>query len=197
MIVATKAKASITQRLRDMIGFLTEACPAAPYARSIWAAGFIASIHLLCGMLKLIYHRFRSRQLHSASSAERATRIRISGDQFRRPWDLASLAELPCHRLSPSARTLLVPDSQSASSVLIQDGKTLYGSNGSGCHGADTLGTDYAPKLIGKPDVHRRTVDQLRILIKCGIPTGGMPAFGTRCFGPPFPEISADRITTK
>jgi PQQ-dependent dehydrogenase (methanol/ethanol family) len=65
----------------------------------------------------------------------------------------------------------------------------LYGSNCSGCHGADTLGTDHAPKLTGNPDVRRRTVDQLRNLIKSGIPSGGMPAFGT------LPPQQIDAIT--
>jgi outer membrane protein assembly factor BamB len=40
----------------------------------------------------------------------------------------------------------------------------VYASNCSGCHGADTLGTDHAPKLTGNPDVRRRTADQLRNL---------------------------------
>ena len=34
--------------------------------------------------------------------------------------------------------------------ALIQDGKTVYASNCSGCHGADTFGTDHAPKLTGQ-----------------------------------------------
>ena len=55
----------------------------------------------------------------------------------------------------------------------------MYGSSCTGCHGADALGTDRAPRLTGNPDVSRRTVDQLRNLIKAGIPSGGMPAFGT------------------
>ncbi len=72
-----------------------------------------------------------------------------------------------------------VPNPQSPPPALIQDGKTVYASNCSGCHGADTFGTDHAPKLTGNPDVRRRSVDQLRNLIESGIPSGGMPAFGT------------------
>jgi PQQ-dependent dehydrogenase (methanol/ethanol family) len=53
----------------------------------------------------------------------------------------------------------------------------VYASNCSGCHGADTLGTDHAPKLTGNPDVRRRSAEQLRNLIESGIPAGGMPAF--------------------
>jgi hypothetical protein len=57
---------------------------------------------------------------------------------------------------------------QAPPAALIHDRKTVYASNWSGCRGADTLGTDHAPKLIGNPDVRRRTVDQLRNLIKSG-----------------------------
>jgi PQQ-dependent dehydrogenase (methanol/ethanol family) len=78
---------------------------------------------------------------------------------------------------------------QSPPPALIHDGQTVYASNCSGCHGADTLGTDHAPKLTGNPDVRRRTVDQLRNLIKAGIPSGGMPAFGT------LPAQQIDAIT--
>ena len=44
-------------------------------------------------------------------------------------------------------------------------------------------------EATGNPDVRRRTVDQLRNLIKAGIPSGGMPAFGT------LPAQQIDAIT--
>jgi PQQ-dependent dehydrogenase (methanol/ethanol family) len=72
---------------------------------------------------------------------------------------------------------LLCQNPQSPPSTLLQDGKTVYASNCSGCHGADTIGTDHAPKLTGNPDVRRRSAEQLRNLIESGIPAGGMPAF--------------------
>jgi mono/diheme cytochrome c family protein len=78
---------------------------------------------------------------------------------------------------------------QSPPLALIHDGQIVYASNCSGCHGADTLGTDRAPKLTGNPDVRRRTSDQLRNLIKSGIPSGGMPAFET------LPPQQIDAIT--
>ena len=55
----------------------------------------------------------------------------------------------------------------------------MYATNCSGCHGADTFGTDHAPKLSGNPDVRRRSLEQLRNLIVSGIPSAGMPAFGS------------------
>ncbi len=72
---------------------------------------------------------------------------------------------------------LLCQNPQSPPSTLLQDGKTVYASNCSGCHGADTFGTGHAPKLDGNPDVRRRSAEQLRDLIESGIPAGGMPAF--------------------
>jgi PQQ-dependent dehydrogenase (methanol/ethanol family) len=72
---------------------------------------------------------------------------------------------------------LLCQNPQSASSTLVQDGKTVYASNCSGCHGADTNGTDHAPKLTSNPNVRGRSVEQLRNLIVSGIPAAGMPAF--------------------
>ena len=79
--------------------------------------------------------------------------------------------------------TLLLPGSLlgqtpvSGQAALIQDGKTVYAGMCSGCHGADTFGTDHAPKLTGNSDVRRRSVEQLRALISSGIPAGGMPSF--------------------
>jgi PQQ-dependent dehydrogenase (methanol/ethanol family) len=72
---------------------------------------------------------------------------------------------------------LFSQDPQPARSTLLQDGRTVYASNCSGCHGADTNGTDHAPKLTGNPDVRGRSVEQLRNLIVSGIAAGGMPAF--------------------
>jgi PQQ-dependent dehydrogenase (methanol/ethanol family) len=79
--------------------------------------------------------------------------------------------------------TLLLPGSllcqtpASGQAALLQDGKTVYAGMCSGCHGADTFGTDHAPKLTGNSDVRRRSVEQLRALISSGIPAGGMPSF--------------------
>jgi PQQ-dependent dehydrogenase (methanol/ethanol family) len=79
--------------------------------------------------------------------------------------------------------TLFLPESLlgqapvSPQAAMIQDGKTVYAGMCSGCHGADTFGTDHAPKLTGNSDVRRRSVEQLRALISAGIPAGGMPSF--------------------
>jgi PQQ-dependent dehydrogenase (methanol/ethanol family) len=75
--------------------------------------------------------------------------------------------------------SLLCQTPASPQAALIQDGKTVYAGSCSGCHGADTFGTDHAPKLTGNSDVRRRSVEQLRNLISSGIPAGGMPAFAS------------------
>jgi PQQ-dependent dehydrogenase (methanol/ethanol family) len=72
---------------------------------------------------------------------------------------------------------LLFSQNAPSPQTLLQEGKAVYASNCSGCHGADTFGTDHAPKLTGNPDVRRRSVEQLHNLIESGIPAGGMPAF--------------------
>lgn len=79
--------------------------------------------------------------------------------------------------ISPLASRAFSQTPPPAPQTLIQDGKTVYANNCSGCHGADTLGTDHAPKLSGNADVRRRSVDQLHNLIETGIAAGGMPAF--------------------
>jgi PQQ-dependent dehydrogenase (methanol/ethanol family) len=74
---------------------------------------------------------------------------------------------------------LLSQNPQPAPLALLQDGTRVYASNCSGCHGADTFGTDHAPRLTGNPNVRRRSVEQLRSLLESGIPAGGMPAFAS------------------
>jgi PQQ-dependent dehydrogenase (methanol/ethanol family) len=75
--------------------------------------------------------------------------------------------------------SLLCQTPASPQAARMQDGKTVYAGSCSGCHGADTFGTDHAPKLTGNSDVRRRSIEQLRNLISSGIPAGGMPAFGS------------------
>ncbi len=57
------------------------------------------------------------------------------------------------------------------------DGQKLFRQNCAGCHGADARGNDKAPALSGNRRVSDRSIQQLRQLIKTGIPGTGMPAF--------------------
>jgi PQQ-dependent dehydrogenase (methanol/ethanol family) len=74
---------------------------------------------------------------------------------------------------------LLSQNGQGAQQALLQNGSNVYTNNCSGCHGADTLGTDHAPKLTGNPNVRRRSVEQLRSFLEAGAPAAGMPAFAS------------------
>ena len=95
-----------------------------------------------------------------------------SDDRIRRAVRLSRYLLLLCFPAS-----LLCQTPASPQAGLIQDGKTVYAASCSGCHGADTFGTDHAPRLTGNSDVRRRSVEQLRSLISAGIPAGGMPSF--------------------
>ncbi len=57
------------------------------------------------------------------------------------------------------------------------EGKTLYAERCAGCHGADGLGTDRGPELVGSRSLRERSILQLRGLIQKGVPSSGMPAF--------------------
>lgn len=57
------------------------------------------------------------------------------------------------------------------------DGRKLFSQNCAGCHGADARGNDKAPALAGNRRVSDRSIEQLRQLIKTGIPGTGMSAF--------------------
>jgi len=74
---------------------------------------------------------------------------------------------------------LLSQNAPSTPPEVLQNGNKVYANNCSGCHGADTFGTDHAPRLTGNPNVRRRTVEQLRGLLESGIPAAGMPAFAS------------------
>lgn len=46
-----------------------------------------------------------------------------------------------------------------------------------GCHGDDARGTQQGPGLAGNPGMRRRSIQNLRNVIRSGIPAAGMPAF--------------------
>ena len=57
------------------------------------------------------------------------------------------------------------------------DVKNIYAKLCAGCHGADAHGTQQGPGLAGNSSVRRRSIQNLRNLIRNGIPTAGMPPF--------------------
>src|SRR5260370_41322817 len=59
----------------------------------------------------------------------------------------------------------------------LAEGQKLYGSHCAGCHGADARGTDRGPGLAANKRVRARSVEQLRIFIRDGVPDAGMRGF--------------------
>jgi PQQ-dependent dehydrogenase (methanol/ethanol family) len=59
----------------------------------------------------------------------------------------------------------------------LAQGRVVFAARCAGCHGADALGTDRAPKLVGSRSVSQRSIFRLRELIQNGIQGTGMPAF--------------------
>lgn len=60
---------------------------------------------------------------------------------------------------------------------MIQDGKSAYTTNCSGCHGTDGSGTEHAPRLANNPDLRGRPIDRLHTTIAAGFPASGTPPF--------------------
>ena len=85
------------------------------------------------------------------------------------------------------ARSLIVALALGATPVLGQtppttapnltEGTKIYAQRCAGCHGADAHGTDKAPGLAGNQRLRDGSVQDLRDLIRKGVPGSGMPAF--------------------
>ena len=61
--------------------------------------------------------------------------------------------------------------------ALAQDGHELFTAKCSLCHGPDGRGSERGPNLANNRRVRARTLDELRAVIRDGIPGRGMPAF--------------------
>lgn len=68
----------------------------------------------------------------------------------------------------------------------LTEGTKIYAQRCAGCHGADAKGTDKAPRLAGNLRLREHSVQDLRDLIRKGVPASGMPAFDL-----PPPELDA------
>ncbi len=85
------------------------------------------------------------------------------------------------------ARFLIIALALGAASVLGQtppttapnltEGTKIYAQRCAGCHGADAHGTDKAPGLAGNQRLRDGSVQDLRDVIRKGVPGSGMPAF--------------------
>ena len=59
----------------------------------------------------------------------------------------------------------------------LTEGTEIYAQRCAGCHGAAARGTDKAPALAESGTLRDRSVQELRDLIRKGVPTSGMPGF--------------------
>jgi PQQ-dependent dehydrogenase (methanol/ethanol family) len=59
----------------------------------------------------------------------------------------------------------------------LTEGTKIYAQRCAGCHGADAHGTDKAPGLAGNQRLRDGSVQDLRDLIRKGVPASGMPPF--------------------
>lgn len=60
-----------------------------------------------------------------------------------------------------------------------QTGPQLFGSVCAGCHGLDGRGGEHAPNIATSPDIQRMSDTELLRVVRNGIPTAGMPGFGS------------------
>src|ERR1700756_6043 len=62
-------------------------------------------------------------------------------------------------------------------SALAQDGRQAFATRCSVCHGPDGHGSERGPNLANNRRVRSRSLDELRGVIRNGVPSAGMPAF--------------------
>src|SRR6266436_4727923 len=61
--------------------------------------------------------------------------------------------------------------------ALAQDGRQAFATRCSVCHGVDGRGAERGPNLANNRRVRSRSLDELRGVIRNGVPSAGMPAF--------------------
>ena len=74
-----------------------------------------------------------------------------------------------------------------ALAVAAQDGRALFEKNCAVCHG-DGHGTERGPNLANNRRVRGSSVEQVRAVIRDGVPSRGMPGF-------PLPAAELDAVT--
>src|SRR6202166_4698549 len=56
-------------------------------------------------------------------------------------------------------------------------GRAVFESNCAGCHGLDGRGGEKGPNIATRPEISRRSDDEILAILRHGIPSSGMPAF--------------------
>ena len=54
----------------------------------------------------------------------------------------------------------------------------MFGSSCAGCHGLDGRGGEKGPNIATRPEISRRSDDEILAILQHGVPSAGMPAFG-------------------
>lgn len=65
---------------------------------------------------------------------------------------------------------------QSGSALVMEAGKT-FAATCAGCHGLDGRGAERGPNIATRPEVSRRSDDELLETLRNGVPASGMPSF--------------------
>ena len=71
--------------------------------------------------------------------------------------------------------------------IWAQEGRQAFTARCSMCHGKDAHGSERGPSLAGNPKVRSRSYDELRGVIRNGIPGSGMPPFN-------LPAVELDAV---
>jgi cytochrome c oxidase cbb3-type subunit III len=67
------------------------------------------------------------------------------------------------------------PSSKADSAV----GRKVFAATCAGCHGLDGRGGEKGPNIATRPEISRRSNDDLLAILKHGVPAAGMPAFSS------------------
>lgn len=117
--------------------------------------------------------------------------LRMSGSANNHKMSAKGAARRFCPKLALLAVAALLAHGAAVSAhpksaTRSAEAQTLFNQNCAGCHGSDAQGTDRGPRLAGNPQVAGRSLEQLREVIRQGIPNSGMPAFKL-----PAPDVEA------
>src|SRR5580700_10726152 len=73
--------------------------------------------------------------------------------------------------------------------AMAQDGRQSFATRCSVCHGVDGRGAERGPNLANNRRVRSRSFDELRAVVRNGVPAAGMPAFD-------LPDAELTAVTT-
>jgi PQQ-dependent dehydrogenase (methanol/ethanol family) len=108
------------------------------------------------------------------ASTRNEMRRKVSASYGRGPENRRSLSVILAIFLGPG---FLWAQNPPVTPSNLTEAAKAFAQRCAGCHGADADGTDRGPALVGSRRVRNLSIQQLRDLIRNGIPESGMPAF--------------------